>query len=44
MPNFSKKVAEIASESLFTKTELEKLFKTNKERDEFLQVRTIIRE
>ena len=44
MPNFGKKAAEIAGESFFTKTQLEKLFKTDDERERFMQVRSIIRE
>lgn len=44
MPNFGQKAAEIAGESFFTKTQLEKLFKTEEERDRFVQVRSIIRE
>jgi hypothetical protein len=44
MTDFSEKAAEIAAESLFTKTQLEKLFNNDKERDKFVQIRSIIKE
>lgn len=44
MPDFSRKAAEIAGESFFTRTQLEKLFKTDEERNRFVQVRSVIRE
>ena len=43
MANFSRRAAEIAGESFFTKTQLEKLFKTDQERNRFVQVRSIIK-
>lgn len=44
MPDFGQKATEIAGESFFTKIQLEKLFKTDEERERFIQVRSIIKE
>ncbi|UCD51371.1 MAG: hypothetical protein JSW27_01820 [Phycisphaerales bacterium] len=44
MPSFSDAAREIAGESVFTYPELEKLFKTPQERDEFLKVRRILKD
>lgn len=44
MPSFSEAARKIAGESVFTYPEIEKLFKTPEEREQFLKVRQIVSE